>query len=172
MLSKLSDRLLTRIYWTLVTVLICLIIVIQGHLVRNYTVLIVMCVVGGLTYKVKQTLIHRHREYLFKPLSIKKLRSATRRFFDRNSDLLQQVGFEVLGDYLLHPDPNRLLARFLLSPGGKGIADVGEREGALSYSFTSVASDGTFLESRGLRRGQSRDSGFKPSVFRSWQPCF
>jgi len=169
MLSKLSSKLLSRVYWALVIVLVGLIIVIQGHIALNYTVILMLFVVGGLTWKVKQTLTCRYREYLFKPLSAKKHRRATRRFFDRNSDLLQQVGFKVLGDYLLLPDPNRLVARFLLSPGGQGIADVTEREGALSYSFTSVASDGTFLESSSLQF-ETSPSGSEQLHFQSVDP--
>jgi len=154
MLPKISNKLLTYIYWGFCAVLIVLIIGLEGRLLpRSASMITLLLVAGGLTWKVQTMLSHRYRELQFKPLKPKKLRRAMRRYFDHNTQVLEQYGYSALGDFQLLPDPGRLIARFLISPGGKGIAELWELNDLADqffFSLISVASDGTFFESSSL----------------------
>lgn len=152
MFDKLSDKMLSYISGVMyVIVLAVLPIAWQEGLLSGRTALIVLVIALAFSWKITCTYSRRFREYLFEPIEARKLSFATRKFFDDNTQVLEQLGFVALGDFQLLPDPEGLRSRFLLSPGEKGIAEIAERDVQLIVCFVSVASDGTFFESSSFK---------------------
>lgn len=150
MLYRLSDRLLSQIFWLLVILFIVLAVTRDAGLLPKDKQLYCLLAVGGALIWVRGVITRRFRSFVFTPIKLRNVPRVTRKYFQSHSTGLEEVGFTFLGDYVLLPEPRSLTSRILISAGRKCLAEISRWDGLHLCSFVSVTLDGRYFETTSL----------------------
>jgi hypothetical protein len=85
------------------------------------------------------------REYQFIKVNSLHVEEPVRDLWQQHTPALFQLGFELLGDYQMKPEPVQVHDRIFLSDDGQTIGDICALLGGGAVSFVSVLSDGTVV---------------------------
>lgn len=96
------------------------------------------------SFFVVSLLYRRHREFVREPVQPDQLPRRARSYFDQRTPELRRLGFQYLGDVKLISQTGTFLRQFL-SEDGLTLALL-ESGASNRFSFDSLASDGTYLE--------------------------
>ena len=88
----------------------------------------------------------QYHDFLFEPVSHMDLRRVTANFFDKHTPDFLALGFELIGDFRLQPNPCPVLARFFVSRDRRVFASIEDYDGLRACCCSSVLEDGTYVE--------------------------
>jgi hypothetical protein len=91
--------------------------------------------------------------WTYEPILPEALPSRVRRFFDRTGADFDREGFRYLEDVILQSQPRPSYARFFISPDEECLGSVVCHGGIKSFTCTSLADDGTYLETSAVNFG-------------------
>jgi hypothetical protein len=91
------------------------------------------------------------REYEFAKVNSLFLAEPIRRQFERHTPALFQLGFELLGDYRMKPQPVEVHDRIFLSADGRTLATICAVANSGGVSFISVLTDGTCVHTSSVK---------------------
>jgi hypothetical protein len=93
-----------------------------------------------------QIACRQFREYEFVPVDSQAVAAHVRRWFEKHTPALAQLGYELLGDYRLKPAPLDVCTRLFLSPDGDTLASVCTVLKSGGVELLSVLADGTCVD--------------------------
>jgi len=102
------------------------------------------------------------REYEFIPVDCSSLGEPMHRFLEALTPPLVEMGFQLIGDFRMKPEPVVVHDRILLSADGRTLATVCYLLEAGAISFMSVLDDGTCVHTSGARNPHPERT-FEPS---------
>ena len=88
----------------------------------------------------------RYRDYVFEPMRPDDLPKDTYRAFDQHTPEYMQIGCGLVGDFRLAYSPRPTFARYFLPPDRRIFGEVGDVDGTICPSFTTVFEDGRLIE--------------------------
>jgi hypothetical protein len=113
--------------------------------------LVIVLTFGVAANAIRILVAKGFREFDIKSVAVSSLSSKFRRYLKKHSPWFEELGFSHLGDFQLLPEPESLQARVFLSEGGRCFGELCDRSGLHMYTFVSVFSDGTYLESAPIK---------------------
>lgn len=93
----------------------------------------------------------RCRERLFEPLEERKLPRVFRKYVQQITPELERLGFDLIGDFLIYPEPASMRSRSFLSADGRCFAYAASKDDVCFFGFFSVLEDGCYFESSPLK---------------------
>jgi hypothetical protein len=108
----------------------------------------------------------RIQAWTYDPILPEDLPPGVRRYFDRTGEAFSEQGFQQLEDVILQDSP-RSYARFFVSPDEECLGSVVIHGGMKSFCCTSLADDGTYLETGTLDYGPQPPPESQVRLFRA-----
>ncbi len=111
------------------------------------TIFVGYCVVRGLReQRTFERAARTFRAYEFVKVNYLRLDESIREQFELHTGPLLKMGFDLIGDYRLKPEPIEVHDRFFLSPDGETLAAICALLETGSVCFISVLEDGTCVD--------------------------
>lgn len=142
----------------LLSVVVCgLIVALRGELVEPHMGWPALAAAGAALWGLHYFSAKQFHEYEIVPVD--HAPRTLQRFARRHQGWLEQLHFQLIGDFQLQPPPDARYSRAFISPGGRCFAYLCQAGSLQVYGFISVCADGTYLESSMLKLSKVPEEG-------------
>lgn len=148
----------SQFLYGLLSVIICgLVVALRGDFIPPSLGWPALVAAGAAVWAIQYFSAKRFREYEIVPVD--RLPRKLQKYARQHQGWLEQLHFQLVGDFQLQAPPDAQHSRVFISPGGRCFAYLCQAGSLQVYGFMSVCTDGTYLESSMLKLSKLPEQG-------------